>query len=47
MPSQRKAQERICTKVLADEIEKDVPLANEKEWNINGENITIGVEKKH
>ena len=41
----KKAEERICTKVLADTIEKDVKLSNEKEWNINGEMITIGVEK--
>ena len=41
----KNAEERICTKVLADTIEKDVKLSNEKEWNINGEMITIGVEK--
>ena len=36
----------ICTKVLADAIQKDVTLANEKEWDINGEKLTIGVEKQ-
>ena len=36
----------ICTKVLADSIQKDVALANEKEWDINGEKLTIGVEKQ-
>ena len=36
----------ICTKVLADQIQKDVTLANEKEWDINGEKLTIGVEKQ-
>ena len=36
----------ICTKVLADQIQKDVTLANEKEWDINGEKLTIGVEKR-
>ena len=36
----------ICTKVLADKIQKDVKLANEKEWDINGEKLTIGVEKQ-
>ncbi len=38
-------KEAICTKVLADAIQKDVSLANEKEWDINGETVTIGVEK--
>ena len=36
----------ICTKVLADQIQKDVTLVNEKEWDINGEKLTIGVEKQ-
>ena len=35
----------IAGKVLADKIEKDTPLANEKEWDINGEKVTIGVQK--
>jgi len=37
--------EKIAAKVLADEIAKDVSLANEKEWNINGEKVLISVEK--
>ena len=28
-----------------EKIEKDVPLANEKKWDINGEKVTIGVQK--
>ena len=35
----------IAGKVLADKIEQDTPLANEKEWDINGEKVTIGVQK--
>ena len=35
----------IACKVLAEKIEKDVPLANEKKWDINGEKVTIGVQK--
>ena len=35
----------IAGKVLADKIEQDVSLANEKEWDINGEKVTIGVQK--
>ena len=31
--------------VSMDGILKDTPLANEKEWNINGEMVVIGVEK--
>ncbi len=42
----QKNESAIVTKVLADKIEKDVTLAHEKEWNINGETITIGVEKQ-
>ncbi len=42
----KKNERAITTKVLADAVEKDVKLANEKEWNINGEKAVIGVEKK-
>ncbi|MBQ9033658.1 MAG: class I tRNA ligase family protein, partial [Lachnospiraceae bacterium] len=35
----------IAGKVLADKIEQDEPLANEKTWDINGEKVTIGVQK--
>lgn len=41
----QKNRDTIATKVLADEITSDADLANEKEWNINGEKLTIGVEK--
>jgi isoleucyl-tRNA synthetase len=36
----------ITAKVLADRIEQDAALSNEKEWNINGEKVTIGVERQ-
>jgi isoleucyl-tRNA synthetase len=35
----------ITGKVLADEIGRNESLANEKDWDINGENVKIGVEK--
>ena len=35
----------ITGKVLAEELLQDVTLANMKEWDINGEKVTIGVEK--
>ena len=35
----------IATKVLADTIAKDQTYENAKEWNINGENVTICVQK--
>ncbi|NBJ91244.1 isoleucine--tRNA ligase [Parablautia muri] len=37
-------KEAICEKVLADEILVDGELASLKEWNVNGEKVTIGVE---
>ena len=37
--------EMIATKVLADTIAKDQTYENAKEWNINGENVTICVQK--
>ena len=42
----KKNEKAIATKVLADGIEKDVTLDHEKEWNINGETIKIGVQKQ-
>ena len=35
----------IAGKVLADEIGDDRALSVSKEWNVNGETVTIGVEK--
>ena len=40
-----KNQAMIAGKVLADSIEKNVKLANAKEWNVNGENVIIAVER--
>ena len=40
-----KNEAAIAGKVLADKIEKDTALANEKKWDINGEKVTIGVQK--
>ena len=37
--------EAISEKVLANEILTDAELAIAKEWNVNGEKVTIGVEK--
>ncbi len=38
-------QEVIAGKVLADEMLTDAELAVSKEWNVNGEEVTITVEK--
>ena len=38
-------KEAISEKVLAGEIVTDTELATMKEWNVNGEKVTIGVEK--
>ena len=35
----------ICGKVLADSVGRGEHLSHEKEWDINGEKVTIGVEK--
>jgi len=40
-----KNQAAISEKVLADEIVTDTELSALKEWNVNGEKVTIGVEK--
>ena len=41
----RRNEEAIAQKVLADEILVDTPLETSREWNVNGENVTIGVAK--
>ncbi len=38
-------RDAIAEKVLADEIVADAELTNVKEWNVNGEKVSIGVEK--
>lgn len=38
-------EENIAGKVLAVSIETEVRLAVEKEWDVNGEKVTIGIEK--
>ena len=40
-----KNQAAIAEKVLADQIFTDGALAVNKEWNVNGETVTIGIEK--
>ncbi len=37
-------KEAICEKVLAEDILEDADLVSLKEWNVNGEKVTIGVE---
>ena len=37
--------EAVSGKVLADAIVTDETLAVSREWNVNGEKVTIGVEK--
>ena len=41
----KKNEDAIATKVLADTFVPDQTCANSKEWNVNGENVMIGVEK--
>ena len=41
----RKNEELIKTEVLADEVGYDSVKGFTKEWNINGESVTMGVEK--
>jgi len=41
----QKNEASIGTKVLADGFVYGSDVANAKEWNVNGENVTIGVEK--
>ena len=40
-----KNEATIATKVLADAFIMDQTCVNSKEWNVNGENVSIGVEK--
>ena len=41
-----KNEKAIADKVLAESIDKDAVYANSKEWNVNGEKVTISVEKQ-
>ena len=41
----QKNADAISVKVLADAIVYDANVANAKEWKVNGETVTIGVEK--
>ncbi len=41
----QKNQEMIAGKVLAKSVTKDETLSVSKEWNVNGETVTIGVER--
>ena len=41
----KKNEEAIATKVLADSFDFAVEYSIKKEWNVNGENVTICVEK--
>ena len=41
----QKNREAICGKVLADELTAGETYSVEKEWNVNGETVTISVEK--
>ena len=38
-------KETIAGKVLADELVEELDLAISKEWNVNGETVTISIEK--
>ena len=40
-----KNKEAICGKVLADELSYDKTFAISREWDVNGEKVTISVEK--
>ena len=40
-----KNKSAIAAKVLADEIVSGDKLTEEKEWNVNGETVTIGIQK--
>jgi len=42
----QKNQETICGKVLAEELTSGAEFAVSKEWNVNGENVVIAIEKK-
>ncbi len=38
-------RDAICTKVLADGFTKEADYAVSREWNVNGENVVISIEK--
>ncbi len=38
-------KDAIATKVLADEMSSTATFKNAKEWNVNGENVTISIER--
>ncbi len=40
-----KNEQTVASKVLADEFVVNAECAGAKEWNVNGESVTIGVEK--
>ncbi len=42
----KKNEEAISVKVLADEIVYGASCVGAKEWNVNGEDVTIGVQKQ-
>ena len=42
----KKNENAISVKVLADEIVYDADCDGAKEWNVNGEDVTIGVQKQ-
>ena len=41
----KKNESAIATKVLADSFDFSVEYAIKKEWNVNGESVTICLEK--
>ena len=41
----KKNKKQIESEVLAEEIIFSTPAGYEKEWNLNGENVSLGVEK--
>ena len=38
-------KDSIMAKVLADDMQADASFGVSKEWNVNGENVTISVER--
>ena len=42
----QKNEESLCSDVLADGVTYDEVSGFTKEWSINGEKVTLGVEKK-
>ena len=42
----KKNEESIATKVLADSFDFDAEYSVKKEWNVNGESVTISIEKR-